>query len=95
MGRKEGRKGVYYGETSGSIHERSPEHMLDAENFSPKSHIMKLWVTEHPEVKLRPPFTLTIVRQYKDCQSRQIDEAIKIQDTPRVHKTLGSWDPGS
>ena len=35
------REGIYIGETSRSLHERSIEHVSDAESFSAKSHIVK------------------------------------------------------
>ena len=51
-GRKETpsqRDGIYYGESSRSLHERSKEHMRDASSFSKKSHIVKHWMLEHTE----------------------------------------------
>ena len=38
---REGRKGIYYGETSRSLHERASEHIKDATSFSEGSHIIK------------------------------------------------------
>ena len=35
------RVGIYYGETSRSLYERSKEHVRDAESFSEGSHIFK------------------------------------------------------
>jgi hypothetical protein len=78
-GEKAGRKGVYIGESSRSIHERSKEHEKDAEGFSKKSHIVKHWMECHPEETQQPPFKFMIVKQYRDCMSRQIGEAIQIQ----------------
>ena len=79
--KKTGRKGIYYGDTSRSFQEIMAEHLRDAEKFHPKSHIIKHWMTEHREVKQRPPFAFSIVQKYKDCLSRQIGEAIKIYHT--------------
>ena len=73
------RKGIYIGESSRSIHERSREHERDAEGFSKKSHLVKHWMECHPEETKQPPFRFRIVRQYRDCMSRQIGEAIEIQ----------------
>ena len=73
-----GRKGIYLGESSRSLHERSVEHHRDANAFSNKSHIIKHWVMSHPELDERPAFKFTIKTQYKDCLSRQVGEAIEI-----------------
>ena len=43
------RRGIYLGETSRSLHERSVEHLRDSETFTAKSHIVKHWVNVHPE----------------------------------------------
>ena len=72
------RKGVYIGETSRSLHERSFEHLQDAKSFHIKSHMVKHWMIEHPEKTFLPTFKFSIVAQYRDCLSRQIGEAIKI-----------------
>ena len=46
------REGIYVGETSRSLHERSIEHMRDAESFSAKSHIVKHWMKTHANLPL-------------------------------------------
>ena len=43
-GKVDSRRGVYYGETSRSLHERSQEHLKDAERFDPASHMIKHWM---------------------------------------------------
>ena len=48
------RKGIYIGETSRSIHERAVEHVINAKTFSHKSHIIKHWVRDHPDM-VEPP----------------------------------------
>ena len=72
------RKGVYLGETSRSIHERTSEHLHDAKTMSSKSHIFKHWMLSHPGMNTLPAFRFRIVAQYRDCLSRQVGEAIKI-----------------
>ena len=73
-----GRKGVYIGETSRSIHERSKEHQKDASDFSVKSHQVKHWMNTHPEENIQPPFRIRMIKRYRDCLSRQIGEALRI-----------------
>ena len=48
------REGIYIGETSRSLHERAVEHVRDAENFSPKSHIVKDWMNSHADLPSPP-----------------------------------------
>ena len=47
---KESRRGIYLGETSRSLHERSIEHLRDAVIFSSKSHLVKHGANKHPEL---------------------------------------------
>ena len=70
------REGIYIGESSRSLHERAVEHVRDAENFSPKSYIMKHWMSKHPDIPSPPQMEFTA--RYRDCLSRQIGEALRI-----------------
>ena len=72
------RDGIYIHGTSRSLHERAVEHVRDAESFSAKSHIVKYWMTSHPELDTPPIMDLRITSMYRDCLSRQIGEALKI-----------------
>ena len=72
------RKGVYIGETSRTLHERANEHFRDARDFSEKSHMVKHWLSSHQEDKEVPGFRFRITGTFKDCLSRQINEAMKI-----------------
>ena len=72
------RMGVYIGETSRSLHERAVEHVKDAEDFNPKSHIVKHWMLSHPEMNSAPRMTFKATSLFKDCLSRQIGEALRI-----------------
>ena len=58
--------------------ERAGEHREDAVKFREKSHIVKHWMTDHPEENKAPPFTFKVMKIYKDCLSRQVGEAIAI-----------------
>ena len=78
------REGIYIGETSRSLHERAVEHVRDAENFSPKSHIVKHWMTAHADLPSPPQMDFSITAMYKDCLSRQIGEALRINYTKDV-----------
>ena len=72
------RKGIYIGESSRSLYERSKEHLKDAEDFSPSSHMVKHWMHAHEEMKTCPDFSFTILSRFRDCLSRQVAEAIQI-----------------
>ena len=72
------REGIYIGETSRSLHERAFEHVRDAENYSPKSHIVKHWMSKHPEISCPPEMEFSITARYHDCLSKQIGEALRI-----------------
>ena len=72
------RMGIYIGETSRSLHERALEHIKDAEGFCPKSHIVKHWMTSHPELDAPPQMEFGITAMFRDCLSRQIGEALRI-----------------
>ena len=56
-----GRVGIYIGESSRSIAERTTEHFNDAESFSKGSHIVKHWMKTHP----RQVLNKTSVKQQK------------------------------
>ena len=72
------REGIYIGETSPSLHERALEHVRDAKSFSPKFHIIKHWMTSNAELSSPPVMEFSITSRYKDCLSRQIGEALRI-----------------
>ena len=75
------REGIYIGETSRSLHERALEHIRDAKAFSHKSHIVQHWMTSHPSLPSPPRMNFSITAQYRDCLSRQIGEALRINYT--------------
>ena len=70
------REGIYYGESSRSLAERAAEHYRDARKFDKGSHMVKHWIEKHPEMNELPPFTITILRSFKDCLTRQVSEAV-------------------
>ena len=75
------REGIYFGETSRSLFERVQEHHKDAEDFSAGSHIIKHWMTDHPDMVEKPHFKFSIIGIFKDCLSRQVAEAMRILHT--------------
>jgi hypothetical protein len=78
-GRKEERRvGVYIEELSRSLHERSKEHLSDADGFQGGSHIVKHWMQQHAGDDETPHFTFTILQSFRDCLSRQVAEATRI-----------------
>ena len=59
------RSGVYIGETSRSLNERSIEHLADARSFHPGSHIVKHWMEMHPDLNRIPPFKFKVRKDSK------------------------------
>ena len=47
-------KGVYIGETSRSMYNRSKEHQKDRDDKAEDSHQVKHWAIDHPELQLPP-----------------------------------------
>ena len=71
-------KGVYVGESSRSLYERTKEHMDDAKKDAPESHIRKHWIECHPEMVEMPVFKFKIVKSFRDSLSRQVAEGVRI-----------------
>ena len=78
------REGIYIGESSRSIHERAIEHVRDAKTFSTKSHIVKHWMTSHPSLPSPPEMEFSVTGRFRDCLSRQISEALMINNSPDI-----------
>ena len=75
---EESRKGIYLGESSRSLYERSKEHFKDVESFDSGSHMIKHWMNEHPDMINCPEFSFSNKARFTDCLSRQVAEAISI-----------------
>ena len=58
---QEASKGIYFGESSRSLYERSKEHFRDAGDFSGGSHLVEHWMTTHPEDDQCPPFRIKVI----------------------------------
>ena len=72
-------KGIYVGESSRSIYERSKEHMSDREGLKEESHQVKHWLTDHQDLQAPPRFRFKLVRKFNDPMSRQLAEAVRIE----------------
>jgi hypothetical protein len=71
--------GIYVGETSRSMYERSKEHEKDRMEEEEDSHQMKHWVLDHPELDAPPRFKFQIISSFSDPLTRQISEAVRIE----------------
>ena len=65
------RHGVYVGESARSLHERSLEHVGDYQGKKEDSHMVKHWMTSHPELDDPPAFRFRLVRSFPDALTRQ------------------------
>ena len=87
-------RGCYTGETSRSLLERIVEHAADARKMERDSHQVKHWFLDHQEVADPPRFRYMIVGSYKDAMSRQVKEAIRIQNRPGSLNSKGEFGGG-
>ena len=69
---------THIGKSSRSLNERALEHVRDAQAFSAKSHITKHWMNSHPSLPSPPKMEFSITSRFRDCLSRQIGEALRI-----------------
>ena len=69
---------VYVGETGRSIFEMSGEHIKDAESMKEDSHMVKHWLTDHPQEESLPVFKFKVVASFQDALSRQVAESVRI-----------------
>ena len=72
-------RGVYVGESSRSLYERTKEHMADREARSEESHQVKHWLTDHQELMSPPTFKFKIIQTFQDPMTRQLAEAVRIE----------------
>ena len=77
-GRKLKGSGIYVGESSRSLFERSQEHLADGVGKQKDSHMYKHWAESHPEENSLPHFKFKLISTYQDCLTRQISEAVRI-----------------
>ena len=72
-------RGIYVGESSRSIYERSKEHQADKEARSEESHQIKHWLTDHQDLMTPPTFKFRIIQTFQDPMTRQLAEAVRIE----------------
>ena len=87
-------EGTYTGETSRSIFERAGEHLEDLNGLNKDSHMVKHWFLDHPNETNPPEFEFKIIGKYKDCLTRQIKEAVRLQNRPGTTNSKGEWGGG-
>ena len=88
-------RGLYTGETSRSLGERAGEHMEAARELDRGSHMVKHWFLDHPGEGSLPNFQFRVIGKYKDCLTRQIKEAIRVQNRPNNLNSKGEWGGGT
>ena len=72
-------KGIYVGESSRSLYERSKEHRADRESMLEESHQVKHWLLHHQELHCPPAFRYKVIATFKDPMTRQLSEAVRIE----------------
>ena len=71
--------GIYVGESSRSMYERTKEHIADARAGNEDSHIAKHWAEQHRgEDMPKYPFQFKIIKSFQDSLSRQVSESVRI-----------------
>ena len=68
-------KGLYYGESSRSLYERSKDRM-DGED---DSHQVKHWKLDHPDLEAPPAFKFKMLSSFQDPLTRQLSESVRIE----------------
>ena len=84
-------EGIYVGETSRSIYERTSEHHEKARSMDEGSFMVKHWFTSHPEEEEQPGFRFRVVGRFKDCLTRQLKEAVRMGHRPGNLNSKGEW----
>ena len=77
---------TYVGETSRMLRCRANEHIESVNRHNTDSFILEHWMDKHG-LNLEPPrFRFKAVRSFKDCLSRQLSEALMINDKGRLNR---------
>ena len=78
-GKREAKEvGVYIGESSRTLAERSLEHANGAKNLDPDNFVVKHWILQHSELNEPPKIRFKPVKSFKDALSRLVSEAVWI-----------------
>ena len=62
--------GIYVGESSRSLYERTREHVADRLSRKEDSHQIKHWLLDHGDLQEPPEFKFRLIRSFKDPMSR-------------------------
>ena len=71
--------GLYVGETSRCLFERSNEHIDGMLNGDDKNFIIKHWALKHSKLETPPEKKFSVIKTHQDALSRVIQEAILIE----------------
>ena len=82
---------LYIGETGKSSYERGKQHLSDAQQLKPSSHMLKHFLDCHEEEKLESmKFSMKIRTGAKSAFERQVTESVIIQQETSSHNILNS-----
>ena len=76
----------YVGESSRALRMRVKEHWENLDNLSHKSFMVAHWMDKHSTQMTPPNFEFRIIGKYNDCLSRQLAEALFIEDRGNLNK---------
>ena len=82
---QENEVGVYIGETSRTLIERAVEHVKGANDLDVENFITKHWALRHSELNCCPRMRFRVVKQCRDALTRQVSEAIIIEDRANLN----------
>ena len=72
---------VYISDASRPVRSRIKEHINKVEKISPDSFIVQHWCTAHGTALRPPDFKFKVESSHSDALSRQICEAVMIEET--------------
>ena len=76
----------YVGESSRPFRMRVKEHHENLRDLKPKSFMLSHWMSQHATQMVPPVFEFRIIGRYRDCLSRQVAEALLIEDRGNLNK---------
>ena len=94
---------MYHGETSRTLHTRAGQHRDDyLSNFTSKRTSKSSWMWDHlveehggvPGPDHHEDFTFRLLGSFRDCLSRQVDEAVRLEMVQLLGRVLGDRGEG-
>ena len=76
----------YIGESSRPFRMRAKEHWDKLEALKPESFMLSHWMLQHGTQMLPPNFSFKLVGKYGDCLSRQLSEALYIEEFGNLNR---------